>query len=227
MGKFKNNAIILTSIKGERGLPGLPGPAGQAVYTGIGDPNLLTFTYPDYSADPPSYVRGVETVYYQDTLSGEVWSMAYTDGVQDTSVWVNTGVVLKGTKGDTGSSAYNKIDVIFTTNTYGVFQPASGTDEWICNVIFPGLTVAPNFSTVKLLVKVSSDTVADFTLKDSSDNIIATGTAVNTSLGILNMAVSPGTFPSTLDVLTLSVTTIYSGGTFGTEKAHISYLSIT
>lgn len=201
--RHKNNAIILTTIEGERGIQGFPGPDGQTVYTGTGDPNTLSLTLPSYSSDPASTQRGTETLYYQDTVTGEVWSLGYTNGLT-IGTWVKTTVNIKGATGATGATAIDKIDVnLMKDGNMSIFEDTTGgAATLVCRLIFPGTDAAPDFTDVKVVSVTRRNTSATLTVTDQDDNVVATG-----PIGASNSAIDTlaGTFPTGLSILTVTI----------------------
>lgn len=162
MGRHKNNAIILTSIVGEIGVAGFQGPDGQPCYTGTGNPNNLTFTY-------PSYLDGLrrETLYYQDTVTGEVWSQQYPPRIGNSAVWVlNTSLNKKGERGAQGATATDKLDINFfkggsplsIRSDVNSIPVGTSITEYslttIAKVWFQGTDSAPDISEMKVIASV-------------------------------------------------------------------------
>lgn len=201
--RHKNNAIILTTIQGERGVAGYPGPNGQEVYTGTGDPNTLGLVLPDYSADPASTQRGSETLYYQDTVTGDVWAMSYTNSLPQ-SRWIKTSINLKGETGETGSTAIDKIDINLMRDgrMLVIEDTTSSGSAVVCKLIFPGTDVAPDFTNVQVISRISRNTSATLTVTAQDGTVVATGNIGGDSYTIDTIA---GSFPAGLSIFTVTV----------------------
>jgi len=232
----KNNAIILTTIQGERGSAGFPGPAGQDCYTGVGDPRTLSLTLPDYSLDPISLSRGAEVLYYQDTSNGDIWTHNYFNGTPQPAGWVKTSSNVKGTKGDRGSTAIDKIDINLMEGTSPSAYTAADTPpvngvyntKVINYFYFPGTDYAPDFSEVKIVGNVTNNVANAIVIYSLSNvdptikTIVASGNIYNSNTGITALTVAA--FPAINSILTLEITVIdplSSGGIL-----NLSYLSI-
>jgi hypothetical protein len=241
MLRNKNNALLITSVQGERGEAGFPGEQGIACYTGTGDPNTLTFTLPTYN-DPGDYIRPVETIYYQDTDTGEVWTAKTRDGVYFGSVvlgslstadnWTKTSTVLKGSRGDQGPAGYAKVEINLGTNNTGYNRwtvvpgtPLSETEA--ARVIFPG-TDTGSFTSVKVIVDQGGylDLNSTLYLKDSSDTEIASKTILGKGKRIEELTIT-GTFPAGEEDIYLSVESSVASGNRGSGVLYVYYLLIT
>ena len=226
MGRHKNNAIILTTIQGELGPQGFQGADGQACYTGTGDPNTLSFSFPDYSGDPADTNRGTETLYYQDTVTGEVWTALFrTNKSQASPTWRLFTINTTGASGDRGATALDKVDINLATEGNVIEYTTVVTDQEIVKVMFPGTTTAPDFSEVKIIGRVGLGTRASLTLKDSDGTTVAEGNIIGQNISIQDLTVS-GTFPVDYDVLTLHLTIEPSTGTFVSPYVALAFLSI-
>ena len=114
MSKNNRNAILLTTVEGEQGVQGLPGPLGFPVQHGTGNPNsITTLTYPDYSNDPGAGSgRGSEEIIFQDTVTGDIWAYQYLNGVPVTGVWVLVDNN-RGLPGNPAPPNESKVDISF------------------------------------------------------------------------------------------------------------------
>ena len=225
-----NNAIIVTTIQGERGSAGYAGPAGQACYTGIGDPSTLSLTLPDYSADPASTVRGSEVLYYQDTSSGKVWTHNYYNGVPVPAGWVLTTASVRGDQGDPGSTATNKVDInLMTGTTPSLYSDYNTplvnnipTPLLIGSFNFPGTKVGTFLGEVKVLGSISEGTIAVVSITDGVSQVAA-GT-IEGSIMTINSLTIDSILPYTNTILQIFVTVISTTG--NPADLNLSYLSI-
>ena len=235
MSRHKNNAIILTTIVGERGAQGFVGPAGQNCYTGTGDPNTLSLTLPDYSNDPAGTVRGVETLYYQDTVTGEVWIASMLNGVVLTGrnrdgslrdVWnIDTSHNVKGDTGTTGAQSIDKIDINLGQNGALARYTSSVNDLEIAKIMFPGTNVAPDFSSIKVIAGIGNATGAIVLIKNYAEEIIAAGPVNNTEVGIVDIPINTS-LPTDFEILTVHIYVIGAGSSPVNPLFQIGFLSI-
>lgn len=184
MSNNKRNAIIVTSIQGERGVDGINGAPGWPVQHGIGDPNTITtLQYPDYSNDPGlGSDRGSEEIIYQDTLTGDVWAYYYLNGVPTTGTWILVDNN-KGLPGAPGDPSAAKIDISFggrnVTNPY-IFNGGTYDDNRrgkpafvMADFLFPGTSIAPELSTATpMLVCHENGNTFDYIIRNADTNVV-------------------------------------------------------
>jgi hypothetical protein len=219
MGKHINNAIILTSIRGERGAQGFQGPQGIACYTGVGDPNGQTFTYPNYSTE--TQYRGIETVYYQDTVTGDIWSAplkAVPDkviGQEGTFRWtLQPELNVKGDTGNPGPTALDKYDINFmngstpltlVTDLQGIpdGNPFEVDTKEIAKIYFQGTDITPDILKFKAIASINrSRGIAVIQLQDEFTGTIYAVINVNSlnlEINTVNIAGLPA-YPTILKV---------------------------
>lgn len=239
MGRHKNNAIILTTIVGERGTSGFQGPDGQPCYTGTGNPNTLNFSLPDYSADPTdirgegTLLQGLETLFYQDDVTGDIWAhtLLLKDNIFNNPIttalnnWFTIGTTVTGETGERGATSIDKVDVSFAGDNAISGYYTEVSDLEITKIMFPGTDQAPDFSEVTLIANVGQETEAHIVLKDSDLNIVAEGNIGGSSVQAQDIPVT-GTFPTKLDVMTVHLTMSIPSGSFLTPYVGISFLSL-
>lgn len=237
MGRHKNNAIIVTTVKGERGPQGFQGPDGQACYEGTGDPNTLNLTLPVYTGDYTT-ARGTETLYYQDSVTGEVWSATSFNGIviPNTATlqnWTLTNINVRGAQGDRGATAIDKIDVnlmdgnnmaSFTVDTSGTTSIGVATED-ICKVNFPGTNLAPDFSTIKVVASIFGlRGTGVIGVYDYSDTFLG-GVEINGETPSIH-TISGVSFPADPEVLTFKATVIDADVTQEDIEIKVGYISI-
>jgi len=245
MGRHKNNAIIVTTIVGERGPQGFPGPDGQACYEGTGDPNTLGLVLPTYSTDY-TRTRGTETLYYQDTITGEVWKATMINGVLvpatiagtpgspspvTLQTWELTTINVRGQQGETGATALDKIDVnLMNGNNMASFTVDTSSGAFyatteICKVNFPGTNVAPDFSEIKIIASLYGIQGVSFVgVYDASDTFLS-GVQVSGEAPSVH-TITGVTFPTDPEILTFKATAADSNPTQEDIEIKIAYISI-
>jgi hypothetical protein len=172
MGRHKNNAIILTNIKGERGPQGFIGPDGQACYEGQGDPNTLNLALPSYSTD--TIDRGSDVLFFQDTVTGDVWTKTTLNGLA-TSNWVlQSNLNNKGEQGDPGATGLDKVDINLSRDgvmsTYRLNPGENVSTHEVQTFIFPGTNDGPDFSEMKVIAQLGPNTVGVLKMVDQDGN---------------------------------------------------------
>lgn len=227
MGRSKNNAIILTNIRGERGPQGFIGPDGQPCYEGQGDPNTLNIALPTYSADTVN--RGAETLYYQDTVTGDVWTMSTLNGIS-TSNWVlQSSLNNKGLQGDPGSTSIDKVDINLSNNgamlTYRLNPGESVSTHEVTTFIYPGTNDAPDISSIKAIAQLGPNTVGVLVMKDQDGNEVG-ATQINGDRPTIQ-TFSALSLAADIKLYTLSVTLFKLNPTVIIEpEVKLAYISI-
>lgn len=230
MLRHSNNAIIITSVQGEGGPQGFRGADGQACYEGTGDPNTLSLTPPSYS-DPVGFTRGIEDFYYQDTVTGDVWTARLAGGQFTT--WTKNGVNVKGAQGDRGPADYSKVEINLGVNKpYKEITIGSGSGIFIkkiSNFIFPG-TDAGTYTDIKVLAMHTgtSNITTTFYIKDSAGTEIASGSFSSRGLivpEVVDLSLT-GTWPVTEEYLYLETRTQESILAGSDNKLKLYYLLI-
>lgn len=209
MGKNKYNAIIISDIQGETGPQGFQGPDGQECYLGTGDPNLLGLTLPDYSNDPVGTRRGNERIYYQDTVTGEVWVIRYFDGIPlFGTTWNKTAFNITGVEGSQGATAVDKIDIDLSINgepSLYTLTPGLYSDTFtVATFLFPGTDVAPDFNKIQVLASAGNEAIAKFFIYDSNDTLIASSSFTSNDLSIITLN-NDSVYPTASTYLKLKV----------------------